>query len=186
MLFSSCNEVSLYPASRCRVTMELSPHSNDIRVRLVDMSVPWQTTSPIVKDVFLTELVIRDLRNWGFFHPLIQLIESLRLDISWCCWDSELFRGRLIAKTHLFLKRILICRSSELLQMRLPPPLSFQRHLLERHLLQSQNFWKSWSTLHVTTGSPCVWIFFFLLDGGHCAPLRPTWEKRGENLDYQW
>jgi hypothetical protein len=48
--------------------MELSPHPNDIRVRLVDMNVPWQTTSPIVKDALLTELV--------------QLIESLRLDIS--------------------------------------------------------------------------------------------------------
>jgi hypothetical protein len=30
------------------------------RVRLVDMSVTWQTTRPIVKDVYLTELVIRD------------------------------------------------------------------------------------------------------------------------------
>jgi hypothetical protein len=28
----------------------------------VDMIVPWQTTSPIVKDAFLTELVIRDVR----------------------------------------------------------------------------------------------------------------------------
>jgi hypothetical protein len=42
----------------------------------------------------------------------------------------------------------------DLLEMGLPPPLSFQRHLLERHLLQPQNFWKSWSTLHVTTASP--------------------------------
>jgi hypothetical protein len=41
--------------------MELSPHPNDIRVRLVDMRVPWETPRPIVKDVFLTELVIRDV-----------------------------------------------------------------------------------------------------------------------------
>ncbi len=40
-------------------------------VRLVDMSVPWQTHIPIVKDDFLTELVIRDVRNWVFFHPLL-------------------------------------------------------------------------------------------------------------------
>jgi hypothetical protein len=40
--------------------MELSPHPNDIRVRLVDMSVPCQPPSPIVKDDFLTELVISD------------------------------------------------------------------------------------------------------------------------------
>ncbi len=57
ILFSSWKEDSLYPASRCRATMGLSPHPKDIRVRLVDMSVPWQTTSPIVKDTFLTELV---------------------------------------------------------------------------------------------------------------------------------
>ena len=64
-------EDSLYPSSRCRATMELSPHPNDIRVRLVDMSVPWQTPSPIVEDAFLTELVIRDVKNWCFFHPLL-------------------------------------------------------------------------------------------------------------------
>ena len=40
--------------------MELSRHPNDVRVRLVDMNVPWQTLRPIDKDVFLTELVIRD------------------------------------------------------------------------------------------------------------------------------
>ena len=40
-------------------------------VRLVDMSVPWQTHRPIVKDAFLTELVIRDVRNWFFLHPLL-------------------------------------------------------------------------------------------------------------------
>ncbi len=71
-----------------------------------------------------------------------------------------------MAKTHLFLKLILIYRSSELLQMSLPPPLSFQRHLLELHLLQPQNFWKSWSTLHVTDatpirGSPSEQFFFW-------------------------
>jgi hypothetical protein len=48
------------------------------------MSVLWQTPNPIVKDAFLTELVIRcirdvnkDVRNWFFLHPLLQLIESL-------------------------------------------------------------------------------------------------------------
>ncbi len=65
--------------------MELSPHPNDIRVRLVDMIVPWKTTSPIVKDGFLTELVISDVRNWFLFHPLLQLIERLWFDICWCC-----------------------------------------------------------------------------------------------------
>jgi hypothetical protein len=51
--------------------MELSPHPNDIRVRLIDMTVPWQTPSPIVKDAFLTELVIRDkVRPLARFHLL--------------------------------------------------------------------------------------------------------------------
>ncbi len=48
-----------------------------IRVLLVDMSVPWQTPTPIVKDVFPTEIVMRDARNWVFFDPFLQLIESL-------------------------------------------------------------------------------------------------------------
>jgi hypothetical protein len=80
MLFSSCKEDSLYPASRCRATMELSPHPNDIRVRLVDMSVPWQMPTPIVKDASLNEIVMR-----RFFDPLLQLIESLWFVISLCC-----------------------------------------------------------------------------------------------------
>jgi hypothetical protein len=63
--------------------MELSPRPNAIRVRLVDMSVPWQTPIPIVKDAFLTELVIRHVSNMLFFHPLLQLIESL--------WATVLF-----------------------------------------------------------------------------------------------
>ncbi len=40
MLFSSCSKDSLYPVSRSRATMELSPHPNDIRVRSLHMSVP--------------------------------------------------------------------------------------------------------------------------------------------------
>jgi hypothetical protein len=60
-LFFRCKEDSLYPASRCRATMELSPHPNDIRVRLVDMSVPCQTPTLIVKDAFLTQIVMRDV-----------------------------------------------------------------------------------------------------------------------------
>jgi hypothetical protein len=34
-----------------------------------------------LKDGFLTELVIRDVRNRVFYHPLLQLIESLWVDI---------------------------------------------------------------------------------------------------------
>ena len=51
MLFSSWKKDSLYPASRCRASMELSPHPKDIRVRLVVMSVFLQTPIPIVKDL---------------------------------------------------------------------------------------------------------------------------------------
>ncbi len=32
--------------------------------QVVDMSVTWQTPSPMVKDVFLTELVIRNSYSW--------------------------------------------------------------------------------------------------------------------------
>ena len=70
MLLSSCIKDSLYPASRSRTTMELSPHPNDIWVRSLHMSVSWQFSIPIVKDAFLTELVIRD-NGIGFSksHP---------------------------------------------------------------------------------------------------------------------
>ena len=69
MLFSSCSKDSLYPVSRSRATMELSPHPNDIWVRSLHMSVPWQVAIPIVKDAFLAEVVIRDVRNWFFQKP---------------------------------------------------------------------------------------------------------------------
>jgi hypothetical protein len=70
MLFSSCSKDSLYPASRSRTTMELSPHPNDIWVRSLHMRVTWQFSIPIVKDDFLTEVVIRD-NGIGFSksHP---------------------------------------------------------------------------------------------------------------------
>jgi hypothetical protein len=63
--------------------MELSPHPNDIRVRLFDMIVPWQTTRPIVKDVVLTEIVIRDVRNWVFFHPLLRTEKEQKARLGW-------------------------------------------------------------------------------------------------------
>jgi hypothetical protein len=63
--------------------MELSPHLNDIQARLVDMSVPWQTTRPIVKDAFLTELVIRDVRTWVFFHPLLRAEKEQKSRLGW-------------------------------------------------------------------------------------------------------
>jgi hypothetical protein len=44
-------------------TKELSPHLNDIRVRSVQMTVPCHLDMSILKDVFLTEVVIRDVRN---------------------------------------------------------------------------------------------------------------------------
>ena len=52
------------------------------------------------------------LTTSGYVWLTWTCIESLWFDISWSCWGSELFRGCLIAKTHLFLKRILIFRSS--------------------------------------------------------------------------
>jgi hypothetical protein len=66
MLFSSCSKGSLYRAFKSRATMELSPHPNDIRVRSLHMTMPWQLAFPIVKDAFLAEVVIWDLRNWFF------------------------------------------------------------------------------------------------------------------------
>ena len=63
MLFSSSSKDSLYPDSRSRATMELSPHPNDIRVRSLHISVSWQLVIPIVKDVLLTEVIIRDVRS---------------------------------------------------------------------------------------------------------------------------
>ena len=73
---------SLYPASRSRATMELSPHPNDIRVRSLHMSVSWQVTIPIVKDAFLDEVVIRDVRNW-FFQKECFLLDCPGLGLSW-------------------------------------------------------------------------------------------------------
>ncbi len=105
MLFSSCSKDSLYPTSRSRTTMELSPHPNDIWVRSLHKNVSWQFSIPIVKDVFLTEVVIRDIRNWFFQKPPLKLIN---LCLKW--WDSDYCLVRLIGQTHLFLKDILIRR----------------------------------------------------------------------------
>ncbi len=122
MLFSSWKKDSLYPSSRScdRTTMELSPHPNDIRVRLIVMYVPRKTSIPIVKDVFLTEIVIRHVKNRVFFHPLLQLIKILWFDISWCCWDSESFLVRLNIYTYMFFT---IC----VLVFRIPFIISFAR-----------------------------------------------------------
>ncbi len=57
MLLSTCSKDSRYPTSRSRVTMELSPHPNDMRVRSLHMSVSWQVSIPIVKDDFLAVLL---------------------------------------------------------------------------------------------------------------------------------
>jgi hypothetical protein len=55
-----CCESRSDKCSRSRATMELglSPHPNDIRVRSLHMSVPWQLAIPTVKDAFLAEVVI--------------------------------------------------------------------------------------------------------------------------------
>ncbi len=105
ILFSNYSKDSLYSASRSRVTMELSPHPNDIRVRSLHMSVSWQLVIPIVKGVLLSEVVIRDVRNWFCQKSPLKLINlCLRWLVSDCCLV------RLIGKTHLFLKVILITR----------------------------------------------------------------------------
>ncbi len=52
---------STSPTSRSRVTMELSPHPNDIRVRSLHMSVSWKVTIPIVKDAFRYSLNLANL-----------------------------------------------------------------------------------------------------------------------------
>ena len=96
---------SLYPDSRSRATMELSPQLNHIRVRSLHMTVPWQLVIPIVKDTFLTEVVIRHVRNWFFQKLPLKLVN---LCLRW--WGSDLCLVRLIDKTHLFLKVILITR----------------------------------------------------------------------------
>ncbi len=70
-----------------------------------DLSVPWQLDIPIVKDVFLTEAVIRDVRNWGFQKPPLKMIN---LCLTW--WGSDWCLVWLIVKTHLFLKVILITK----------------------------------------------------------------------------
>ncbi len=57
--------------------MELSPHPNDIRVRFLHMTVPWQLVIPIVKDGFLTEVVVRDVRNWFFQKSPLKLIITI-------------------------------------------------------------------------------------------------------------
>ena len=73
--------------------MELSPHPNDIRVRSLHMSVPWQVVIPIVKDAFLTEVVIRDVRTW-FFHVQDSILESV--------FESMYTDGQQPVSQHLF------------------------------------------------------------------------------------
>jgi hypothetical protein len=71
-------------------------HSEFIRLlflqthRETDMSVPCQTPSPIVKDAFLTELVIRDqCKEVLFLSCTPQLIERLWLGMSLYCRGSD-------------------------------------------------------------------------------------------------
>jgi hypothetical protein len=49
------------PESRCKATVELSLHPHNIRVRLVDMRVSWQTTNRIVKNTFESWLNLSDI-----------------------------------------------------------------------------------------------------------------------------
>jgi hypothetical protein len=42
-------------------------------VRSAHMTVHWHLSMTILKEVFLRELVIRGVRNWGFFEALLQL-----------------------------------------------------------------------------------------------------------------
>jgi hypothetical protein len=66
--------------------------------------------NPIVKDIFLTEVVIRDSRNLFFFDPLLHLIENLcPVIVHPYLW---LTRVSSWGKVHLFLKRILILTRS--------------------------------------------------------------------------
>jgi hypothetical protein len=85
MLFSSCSKDSLYPASRSRETMELSPHANDIWVRSLHMSVSWQFSIPIVKDAFLAEVV------WRIFTCLLPkfLKDYLKLSNQHATWSAD-------------------------------------------------------------------------------------------------
>lgn len=121
MLFSICCKDSIYPSSRFRSTMELSPHPNDIRLRPVHMSVSWHLVIPIVKYVFLTEVVIRDVHNWFFQKPPLNRIN---LYLRWC--DSDFCLVRLIGKTNLF---------------RLPRPLSLQPQEILKFLVHTSRNW---------------------------------------------
>jgi hypothetical protein len=56
--------------------MELSPHPHDIRVGSLNMNVTWKLLIPIVKDVLLDEVVIRDVRNWSY--PTLEEFDEIR------------------------------------------------------------------------------------------------------------
>ncbi len=77
MLFSRCKEDSLFVVFRCRTVMELSPHSNDIRVRLVDMNVPWKTPTDTI---LLSE---RCLPDWNCHERCKELGFSFIQSSSW-------------------------------------------------------------------------------------------------------
>ena len=53
---------------------------------MIHMNVSCQVAIPIVKDTFLTEVVIRDVRNWFFQKPPLKMINlCLRWLVSDCC-----------------------------------------------------------------------------------------------------
>ncbi len=90
------------------VTMELSPHPNDIRVRSFHMTVSCQWVIPIDKDVFLVEVVILFGRNWFLQKTPLKMIN--RTD---CLWPIHKFTFHgLENRTNLFTIRIFYFRKS--------------------------------------------------------------------------
>ena len=144
------------------------------------MSVPWQTPIPIVKDAFLTELVIRHVRNSFFFHPLLPLIESLWFDISWYYW----------------LRLSLDCPNAVFLTMHLRV-LCDLLHLWYSVApdwtcsdIGSQIYIQTLCMLHVERqsrkDSSDIRFWFGQLFGPVNRPQNwKSWERRGEKLDYQ-
>ncbi len=82
MLFSSCNKDSLYPSSRSRATMELSPHPNDIRVRLRESTCDNQNFALLTDCHVFFSLKIPNLHFYHLEIPTILCLQVLSTHVA--------------------------------------------------------------------------------------------------------
>ena len=145
--------------SRSISTMELSPHPNDIRVRLVEMSVTWLTTPPVDR-------------------VLLHVIPWTRSCQIWRVWNSSLYQEALSPSPTFFRDITLFFSRKSLKKIQ---PFFFSAGWPVGHSETKSG----WCVLD-TRGR---WYYIFILwsgwsggSSGEFANLGATWRKRWLSL----